>query len=346
MSGSAKPSRRRLLGVDEAPFLAEARPSPGSSSRTPPTAPRRASGTRGEVVRAGRSRGASPSLRQVAANLVSNLPPAVGLIGRRRLHPAAEPAAAGEGAGPPPRAAPEAARAAPHSSPRSPRPDRGRRLRARRRCGRSRRRRPLAATSSCSRSCDCQGAQASNAIPATAAASRPTGGRSRLTPGAARTRTSNRDPAPTRRGSGRHPADDLARDVEPEAGPPTPRERFGSSRKNFSKIRSCSEVGMPSPRSRTANRTLPSSAPARLDAAAFRGVLDRVLDEVDEHLAEPVRVGGDLRPPLGRSAPSSISAGRCASAAASTPRASSAASVRTTRPSRRPNRGGSRAGCR
>ncbi len=43
--------------------------------------------------------------------------------------------------------------------------------------------------------------------------------------------------------------------------PPTPRVRFGSSRKNFSKIRSCSAGGMPSPSSVTRNRTRPPLRP-------------------------------------------------------------------------------------
>ena len=36
-----------------------------------------------------------------------------------------------------------------------------------------------------------------------------------------------------------------------------------------------------------------------LDEAAVRGVLDGVLDEVDEHLPQSVRIGGDLRAGLG-----------------------------------------------
>jgi hypothetical protein len=36
-----------------------------------------------------------------------------------------------------------------------------------------------------------------------------------------------------------------------------------------------------------------------LDAAAVRRVLDRVVDQVDQHLAQPVRIGNDREVPVG-----------------------------------------------
>ena len=78
--------------------------------------------------------------------------------------------------------------------------------------------------------------------------------------------------------------------------PPTPRVRFGSSRKNFSKIRPCSEGGIPSPRSETTKRTRAARRlDSHLDEAAVGRVLDRVVDEVDEHLAHLVRIRRDRR---------------------------------------------------
>ena len=68
---------------------------------------------------------------------------------------------------------------------------------------------------------------------------------------------------------------------------------FGSRRKNFLEDPLLLTQREPSPSSRTRKRTRPSWRRA-LDAAACRRVLDRVLDQVGEHLPKNVRVDRDL----------------------------------------------------
>ena len=145
---------------------------------------------------------------------------------------------------------------------------------------------------------------------------------------AARTRTSSRVPAPIRAGSGCPSAAGSRGRCRGRARCRRRRAR-GSDRGDRTSRRSARARRRGCRAPRRGRRSAPGrrAARARARPAAVRRVLDGVLDEVDEHLAEPVGIGGDRRQPArGATSFSSVSAGACVSAAARTPRAISAAS--------------------
>ena len=78
---------------------------------------------------------------------------------------------------------------------------------------------------------------------------------------------------------------------------PEPRAVCVSRRAYGSKMRSRHSSGMPGPSSLTPSWTMPSSSvQSTRDGRAGRGVLDRVLDEVLDDLAQPRRVGQGVQP--------------------------------------------------
>ena len=119
--------------------------------------------------------------------------------------------------------------------------------------------------------------------------------------------------------------------------PPTPRERFGSRRKNFSKIRSCSEAGIPRPRSRTAKRTRPSTGSSSSSTRPpFGEYLTAFSTRFTSTCRSPSASAATCGPGSGAVSTSSTSAGRCVAAAAITLRASSVAFGPADQDRRRP----------